>query len=573
MKLSESDLEAQYPKMPSIPSDIEISQNASMKQIPEIASLLDIDLAGLEQYGKYKAKIENSVWEQVKNNPDGKLILVTAITPTPAGEGKTCTSIGLAQAFGKLGIKHALALREPSMGPTFGIKGGAAGGGYSQVLPMEDINMHFTGDLHAIAAAHNLLSAVLDNSMHFDNPLDIDPEKVTWRRTIDLCDRQLRNCEIGLGSKFDGFPHKTGFDIVAASEIMTIVALALDMDDLRERLGRIVVAYNKAGKPVFARELDCIGSMCVILKDVLKPNLVQTCEHTPVFVHCGPFGNIAHGSNSVRATRLSLKLAPYVVTEAGFAADLGAEKFVNIKCRQAGLNPNACVLVATVRALKYHGGVEKEDLNTENLEALKTGCENLRTHAENVQKYGLPVVVAINRFPSDTPAELDTVRQYCEEIGVECSLSEVVAKGSEGGLDLAKKIKRVVDEKPGAPNYYYANTDSIKDKIQTVAREIYRADGVDYTEEADASILRLQENGLADWPICMAKTQASISDDPKKRNAPTGWRLQVRDVKVSNGAGFIVALTGKMMLMPGMPKQSAVQRIDIDSEGRITGLS
>ena len=573
MKLSESDLEAQYPKMPSIPSDIEISQNASMKQIPEIASLLDIDLAGLEQYGKYKAKIENSVWEQVKDNPDGKLILVTAITPTPAGEGKTCTSIGLAQAFGKLGIKHALALREPSMGPTFGIKGGAAGGGYSQVLPMEDINMHFTGDLHAIAAAHNLLSAVLDNSMHFDNQLDIDPEKVTWRRTIDLCDRQLRNGEIGLGSKFDGFPHKTGFDIVAASEIMTIVALALDMDDLRERLGRIVVAYNKAGKPVFARELDCIGSMCVILKDVLKPNLVQTCEHTPVFVHCGPFGNIAHGSNSVRATRLSLKLAPYVVTEAGFAADLGAEKFVNIKCRQAGLNPNACVLVATVRALKYHGGVEKEDLNTENLEALKTGCENLRTHAENVLKYGLPVVVAINRFPSDTPAELDTVRRYCEEIGVECSLSEVVAKGSEGGLDLAKKIKRVVDEKPGAPNYYYANTDSIKDKIQTVAREIYRADGVDYTEEADASILRLQENGLADWPICMAKTQASLSDDPKKRNAPTGWRLQVRDVKVSNGAGFIVALTGKMMLMPGMPKQSAVQRIDIDSEGRITGLS
>ena len=573
MKLSESDLEAQYPEMPSIPSDIEISQNASMKQIPEIASMLDIDLDGLEQYGKYKAKIENSVWEQVKDNPDGKLILVTAITPTPAGEGKTCTSIGLAQAFGKLGIKHALALREPSMGPTFGIKGGAAGGGYSQVLPMEDINMHFTGDLHAIAAAHNLLSAVLDNSMHFDNSLDIDSEKVTWRRTIDLCDRQLRNGEIGLGSKFDGFPHKTGFDIVAASEIMTIVALALDMDDLRERLGRIVVAYNNTGKPVFASELDCIGSMCVILKDALKPNLVQTCEHTPVFVHCGPFGNIAHGSNSVRATRLSLKLAPYVVTEAGFAADLGAEKFVNIKCRQAGLNPNACVLVATVRALKYHGGVEKEDLNTENLEALKTGCENLRTHAENVQKYGLPVVVAINRFPSDTPAELDTVRQYCEEIGVECSLSEVVAKGSEGGMDLAKKIKRVVDENPGAPNYYYANTDSIKDKIQTVAREIYRADGVDYTEEADASILRLQENGLSDWPICMAKTQASLSDDPKKRNAPTGWRLQVRDVKVSNGAGFIVALTGKMMLMPGMPKQSAVQRIDIDSEGRITGLS
>jgi len=573
MKLPKSDLETQYPKMPNIPSDIEISQNASMKQIPEIASMLDIEIDGLEQYGKYKAKIENDVWEKVKDNPDGKLILVTAITPTPAGEGKTCTSIGLAQAFGKLGIKHALALREPSMGPTFGIKGGAAGGGFSQVLPMEDINMHFTGDLHAIAAAHNLLSAVLDNSIHFDNPLDIDFEKVTWRRTIDICDRQLRNSEIGLGSKFDGFPHKTGFDIVAASEIMTIVALALNMDDLRKRLGRIVVAYNNSGKPVFARELDCVGSMCVILKDVLKPNLVQTCEHTPVFVHCGPFGNIAHGSNSVRATRLSLKLAPYVVTEAGFAADLGAEKFVNIKCRQAGLNPNACVLVATVRALKYHGGVEKEDLNAENLEALKTGCENLRIHAENVQKYGLPVVVAINRFPLDTPAELDIVRQYCEKIGVECSLSEVVNKGSEGGLDLAKKIKRIVDESPGAPSYYYSDTDSIKDKIQTVAREIYRADGVDYTEEADASIIRLQENGLSNWPICMAKTQASLSDDPKKRNAPTGWRLQVRDVKVSNGAGFIVALTGKMMLMPGMPKLSAVQRINIDSKGRITGLS
>jgi formate--tetrahydrofolate ligase len=559
--------------MPRIPSDIEISQKAEMKQIPEIASMLDINQDGLEQYGKYKAKIENSVWESVKNNPDGKLILVTAITPTPAGEGKTCTSIGLAQALGILGVKHSLALREPSMGPTFGIKGGAAGGGYSQVLPMEDINMHFTGDLHAIAAAHNLLSAVLDNSMHFENPLEIDHEKVTWRRTIDLCDRQLRNGEIGLGSKFDGFPHKTGFDIVAASEVMTIVALALDLDDLRERLGRIVVAYNKSGKPVFARELNCIGSMCVILKDVLKPNLVQTCEHTPVFVHCGPFGNIAHGSNSVRATRLSLKVAPYVITEAGFAADLGAEKFVNIKCRQAGLEPNACVLVATIRALKYHGGVEKEELSIENLEALKTGCENLRTHTENVQKYGLPVVVAINRFPSDTPAELDIVREFCEQIGVECSLSEVVARGGEGGLDLAKKIKRIVDETPGAPNYYYDNSDSIKDKIKTIATEIYRADGVDYTEEAEASINRLEENGLAEWPICMAKTQASLSDDPKKRNAPRGWRLQVRDVKVSNGAGFIVALTGKMMLMPGMPKESAVQRIDIDSEGRITGLS
>ncbi|MFL2739337.1 MAG: formate--tetrahydrofolate ligase [Proteobacteria bacterium] len=556
-----------------MPSDIEISQNAVMKPIAEIAPQLGISNDDLEQFGKYKAKIENNVWESVKDRPDGKLILVTAVTPTPAGEGKTCTSIGLAQAFGQLGVKHALALREPSMGPTFGIKGGAAGGGYSQVLPMEDINMHFTGDLHAIAAAHNLLSAVLDNSMHFDNPLKIDPEKVTWRRTIDLCDRQLRNGEIGLGSKFDGFPHKTGFDIVAASEVMTIMALAADIEDLRERLGRIVVAYNTSGKPVFARELNCIGSLCVILKDALKPNLVQTCEHTPVLVHCGPFGNIAHGSNSVSATRLALKLAPYVVTEAGFAADLGAEKFVNIKCRQAGLKPNGAILVATIRALKFHGGVEKDELSTENLNALKTGCENLRTHAENVQKYGLPVVVAINRFPTDTPEELEIVRKFCDDMGVQSSLSEVVAKGGEGGIDLANKIKKIVDENPGTPNFYYKNSDPIKSKIETIAMEIYRADGVDYTEEAEKSIKILEENGLADWPICMAKTQASLSDDPKKRNAPRAWRLQVRDVKVSNGAGFIVALTGKMMLMPGMPRESAVQKIDIDQNGRITGLS
>ncbi len=573
MANNQNDLEEQYSELPSIPSDIEISQNAVMKPIAEIAPQLGISNDDLEQFGKYKAKIENNVWESVKDRPDGKLILVTAVTPTPAGEGKTCTSIGLAQAFGQLGVKHALALREPSMGPTFGIKGGAAGGGYSQVLPMEDINMHFTGDLHAIAAAHNLLSAVLDNSMHFDNPLKIDPEKVTWRRTIDLCDRQLRNGEIGLGSKFDGFPHKTGFDIVAASEVMTIMALAADIEDLRERLGRIVVAYNTSGKPVFARELNCIGSLCVILKDALKPNLVQTCEHTPVLVHCGPFGNIAHGSNSVSATRLALKLAPYVVTEAGFAADLGAEKFVNIKCRQAGLKPNGAILVATIRALKFHGGVEKDELSTENLNALKTGCENLRTHAENVQKYGLPLVVAINRFPTDTPEELEIVRKFCDDMGVQSSLSEVVAKGGEGGIDLANKIKKIVDEKPGTPNFYYKNSDPIKSKIETIAMEIYRADGVDYTEEAEKSIKILEENGLADWPICMAKTQASLSDDPKKRNAPRGWRLQVRDLKVSNGAGFIVALTGKMMLMPGMPRESAVQMIDIDQNGRITGLS
>ena len=398
-----------YQPLPNIPADIEISQKAEMKPIQDIASKLNLNEEDLEVYGKYKAKLEDQSWERIKDRPDGKLILVTAVTPTPAGEGKTCTSIGLAQAFGKLGVEHALALREPSMGPTFGIKGGAAGGGYSQVLPMEDINMHFTGDLHAIAAAHNLLAAVVDNSMHFDNPLDLDPDRVTWRRTLDVCDRQLRNCEAGLGSKFDGFPHSTGFDIVAASEVMTIMALAKDMEDLRERLGRIVVGYNRSGKPVFARELNCIGSLCVILKDALKPNLVQTTEHTPVMIHCGPFGNIAHGCNSVRATKMALKLAPYVVTEAGFAADLGAEKFIHIKCRQAGLNPNAAVLVATIRALKFHGGVEKENLGVENVEALREGCQNLKTHAENVRKYGLPVVVAINRFPTDTDEELSLI--------------------------------------------------------------------------------------------------------------------------------------------------------------------
>ncbi|MEC8156982.1 MAG: formate--tetrahydrofolate ligase, partial [SAR324 cluster bacterium] len=540
-----------------MPADIEISQKAEMKPIQDIASKLNLNEEDLEVYGKYKAKLEDQSWERIKDRPDGKLILVTAVTPTPAGEGKTCTSIGLAQAFGKLGVEHALALREPSMGPTFGIKGGAAGGGYSQVLPMEDINMHFTGDLHAIAAAHNLLAAVVDNSMHFDNPLDLDPDRVTWRRTLDVCDRQLRNCEAGLGSKFDGFPHSTGFDIVAASEVMTIMALAKDMEDLRERLGRIVVGYNRSGKPVFARELNCIGSLCVILKDALKPNLVQTTEHTPVMIHCGPFGNIAHGCNSVRATKMALKLAPYVVTEAGFAADLGAEKFIHIKCRQAGLNPNAAVLVATIRALKFHGGVEKENLGVENVEALREGCQNLKTHAENVRKYGLPVVVAINRFPTDTDEELETVRLFCESIGVDCELSEVVARGGDGGIELAKTVKRLVDETPGAPSYLYNLEDNLKTKIEAVAREIYRADGVDYTEEAEASIARLEENQLDQWPVCMAKTQSSLSDDPKKKNAPRGWRLQVRDVKVSNGAGFIVALTGKMMLMPGMPKEAA----------------
>ena len=562
-----------YTDLPKIPSDIEISQGATMKPITEIATALGLGEDDLELYGKYKAKVSDDVWQRVKDGPDGKLILVTAISPTPAGEGKTCTSIGLAQAFGQLGVKHALALREPSMGPTFGIKGGAAGGGYSQVLPMEDINMHFTGDLHAIATAHNLLSSVMDNSIHFDNPLDIDLENITWRRTIDLCDRQLRNCEVGLGSKFDGFAHKTGFDIVAASEIMTIMALAKDMADLRERIGRIVVAYNRSNKPVFARELNCVGSMCVILRDALQPNLVQTTEHTPVFIHCGPFGNIAHGCNSVRATRLSLKLAPYVITEAGFAADLGAEKFLHIKCRQADLTPSAGVLVATVRALKYHGGIEKEALGIENVKAVRIGCANLQTHAENVQKYGIPVVIALNRFPTDTPAELDAVQEFCASMGVDCALSEVVARGGDGGIELAKKVKALADNSVGERVSLYDLKDPIKTRIETLAREVYRADGVDFTPEAEAAIVRLEQNDLSEWPICMAKTQASLSDDSKQRNAPRGWRLQVREVKVSNGAGFIIVVTGKMMLMPGMPKQSAVNLIDIDESGRISGLS
>ena len=568
---TQSELAKKYPPLPSIPSDVAISQSADLKHIRDVAKQLDLTEDDLEFYGKSKAKIESSVWDRLKDKPDGKLILVTAITPTPAGEGKTCTSIGLAQAMGEKGLAHCLALREPSMGPTFGIKGGAAGGGYAQVLPMEDINMHFTGDLHAIAAAHNLLAAVIDNTMNFDNPLDL--QTVTWRRTIDLCDRQLRNCEVGLGGKNNGFPHTTGFDIVAASEIMTIMALATDMEDLRDRLNRIVIGYNSEDKPVFAKDAGCIGALCVILKDAIKPNLVQTHANTPALIHCGPFGNIAHGCNSVRATKLALKMASYVITEAGFAADLGAEKFINIKCRQAGLTPNGAVLVATVRALKYHGGIELKDLSTENVEALVTGCENMKTHAENVKKMGLPVVVAINRFPTDTPAELQAVRDYCDMIGVDCAISEVVARGGAGGVELVEKIVDIVNERPGAPNYLYKSEDSIKDKVERVATEIYRAEGVDFAELALEQIGRLEENGLDQLPICMAKTQSSISDDKKRRNAPTGWRLQVREVKVSNGAGFIVVVTGWIMLMPGMPKESAVTRIDIDADGTISGLS
>ncbi|MEM7392231.1 MAG: formate--tetrahydrofolate ligase, partial [Verrucomicrobiota bacterium] len=547
--------------LPRIPSDIEISQAATLSPIGGIAEKAGILPGELEPYGHTKAKISLSLLDRLKDNPDGKLILVTAMTATRAGEGKTVTSIGLAQAFGELGVDHMLCLREPSLGPTFGIKGGAAGGGYAQVLPMEDINMHFTGDLHAITAAHNLLAAVIDNHIHYDNELQIDPDRVIWRRSIDLCDRQLRNCEIGLGSGFDGFPHRSGFDITAASEVMAVLALSHDANDLRARLERMVVAYNTSGKPVFARDLNCIGAMCVLLKDALKPNLVQTIEQTPSLIHCGPFANIAHGCNSVLATRLGLKMAEYVVTEAGFAADLGAEKFLNIKCRQAGLKPAAVVLVVTCRALKMHGGVEMEEINNESVDAVVAGFENARVHAENLAKFGMKVVVAINRFPSDTEAEIDAVAKTCEEMGVVSAVSDVAALGGKGGTEMARKVLDLIENDPSDYHPLYDEKEPIKTKIETLAREIYRADGVDYTEQAEEMIGQLEQDGFDQLPLCVAKTQLSISDDAKKLGAPSGYRLKVKDLKLSNGAGFIVVVTGKILLMPGMPRIPTVEKI------------
>lgn len=560
-------------QLPKIPPDIEIAQDAKMKPIAEVAAKLGLEPDDLELYGKTKAKISTDVWDRVKDRPDGKLILVTAMTATRAGEGKTVTSIGLALGMGKLGLKHCLCLREPSLGPTFGIKGGAAGGGYAQVLPMEDINMHFTGDLHAITAAHNLLAAVVDNHVNFDNELKVDQERIVWRRVMDLCDRQLRYCEVGLRGKANGFPHSSGFDITASSEVMAVCALATDRKDLEERLGRMVVAYDQSGAPLYARQFDCIGAMSVLLRDTLSPNLVQTTEHTPAFVHCGPFANIAHGCNSVLATKMALKLSDYVVTEAGFAADLGAEKFLDIKCRQANLTPDAAVLVVTARALKMHGGVELGDLGTENLDALRDGLANVKTHLENLAKYKIPVVVAINRFPKDTESELRAIEAFCKDLGVESAISEVAARGGDGGIELATKVKAVADAGTGSYAPLYDVDQPLKKKIETIATEIYRADGVEYEEGAEETIAQLEAQGFGNLPLCIAKTQLSISDDPKKLGAPTGWKLRVRTAKVSNGAGFVVVVTGKVLLMPGMPRQNAAAKIGMDDDGRIYGLS
>lgn len=553
-------------------SDIQIAQEATMLPIKEVAASIGIEEDDLELYGKYKAKISDELIEKSKNNPDGKLILVTAINPTPAGEGKTTTSVGLGQAFGKLGKKALIALREPSLGPCFGIKGGAAGGGYAQVVPMEDLNLHFTGDFHAITSANNLLAALLDNHIQQGNELGIDPRQIVWKRCLDMNDRVLRNVVVGLGSKMDGMVREDHFVITVASEIMAILCLADDMNDLKRRLGRIIVAYTFDGKPITAEDLQAVGSMAALLKDALKPNLIQTLEHTPAIVHGGPFANIAHGCNSVRATKTALKLADYVITEAGFGADLGAEKFFDIKCRKAGLHPDAVVLVATIRALKYNGGVPKDQLSEENLDALKKGIVNLEKHIENLQKYGVPVVVTLNSFITDTKAETDFVEQFCKERGCEFALSEVWEKGGEGGIALANKVLETLETKESNFKLLYDDDLSLKEKIETVAREIYGADGVTYSAAAEKELKRITDLGLDKFPVCMAKTQYSLSDDAKKLGRPSGFTINVREVYVSAGAGFVVAINGSIMTMPGLPKKPAAYQIDVDDNGVITGL-
>ena len=553
-------------------SDIEIAQEAELVHIKEVAEKLGINEDELEFYGKYKAKISDELWESVKDREDGKLVLVTAINPTPAGEGKTTTSIGLGEAMALLGKKAVLALREPSLGPCFGIKGGAAGGGYAQVVPMEDLNLHFTGDFHAITSANNLLAALLDNHIQQGNQLGIDPRQVVWKRCMDMNDRALRNIVIGLGSKMDGMVREDHFVITVASEIMAILCLADDMNDLKRRLGRIIVAYTFDGKPVTAEDLQAVGSMAALLKDALKPNLIQTLEHTPAIVHGGPFANIAHGCNSVRATKTALKLADYVITEAGFGADLGAEKFFDIKCRKAGLHPDAVVLVATIRALKYNGGVPKDQLSEENLDALKKGIVNLEKHIENLQKYGVPVVVTLNSFITDTKAETDFVEQFCKERGCEFALSEVWEKGGEGGIALANKVLETLETKESNFKLLYDDDLSLKEKIETVAREIYGADGVTYSAAAEKELKRITDLGMDKFPVCMAKTQYSLSDDAKKLGRPSGFTINVREVYVSAGAGFVVAINGSIMTMPGLPKKPAAYQIDVDDNGVITGL-
>lgn len=553
-------------------SDIEIAQEAVMLPIQEVAAQLDLTEDDLELYGKYKAKLSDDCLRRFSDQPDGKLILVTAINPTPAGEGKTTTSVGLGEAFGKLGKKAVLALREPSLGPCFGIKGGAAGGGYAQVVPMEDLNLHFTGDFHAITSANNLLAALLDNHIQQGNVLGIDPRQVVWKRCMDMNDRVLRHIVVGLGAKADGMVREDHFVITVASEIMAILCLADDMTDLKRRLGKIIVAYTFDGKPVTADDLQATGAMAALLKDAMKPNLIQTLEHTPALVHGGPFANIAHGCNSVRATKAALKMADYVITEAGFGADLGAEKFFDIKCRKAGLHPDVVVLVATVRALKYNGGVAKADLAQENLEALKRGIVNLEKHIENLQKYGVPVVVTLNSFVTDTEAETSYVEEFCRERGCDFALSEVWEKGGEGGVALAQKILDTLETKESHFKPLYDDEMSLEDKINTIAREIYGADGVDFAPAAKRELDRITSMGMGDFPVCMAKTQYSLSDDAKKLGRPEHFRINVREVYVSAGAEFVVAVTGNIMTMPGLPKVPAANGIDVTDDGVITGL-
>ena len=553
-------------------TDIEIAQEAVMKPITEVAAALDITQDELELYGKYKAKLSSELWEKIKDRKDGKLVLVTAINPTPAGEGKTTTTVGLGEAMAKLGKKAVIALREPSLGPCFGIKGGAAGGGYAQVVPMEDLNLHFTGDFHAITSANNLLAALLDNHIQQGNALNIDTRQIVWKRCLDMNDRVLRNIVVGLGSKMDGFVREDHFVITVASEIMAILCLANDMKDLKERLGKIIVAYNMDGDPVTAADLHAVGSMAALLKDALKPNMIQTLEHTPALVHGGPFANIAHGCNSVQATKMALKMADIAITEAGFGADLGAEKFFDIKCRMAGLHPDAAVLVATVRALKYNGGVAKADLAAPNLEAVKKGICNLEKHIENLQKYGVPVVVTLNAFVTDTEEEVAYIRSFCEARGCAFALSEVWAKGGEGGKALAEKVIETLETKTSSFHPIYEDDCSLKDKIETVAKEIYGADGVTYAPAAQKMVKKIEDMGFGHLPVCMAKTQYSLSDDASRLGRPEGFTVNVREVYVSAGAGFVVAITGAIMTMPGLPKVPAANGIDVSEDGVITGL-
>lgn len=553
-------------------TDIEIAQQANMKKIGEIAKELSIEEDDIEYYGHYKAKLSEELFKKLENKPDGKLILVTAINPTPAGEGKTTISVGLAEAMGRIGKNAVLALREPSLGPVFGIKGGAAGGGYAQVVPMEDINLHFTGDMHAITAANNLLCAMLDNHMQQGNELRIDQRRIMIKRVLDMNDRALRNIVIGLGGKVDGIPRSDSFQITVASEVMAILCLSADLADMKERLGKILVAYDLDGNPVYAKDLGANGAMTALLKDALKPNLVQTLENTPAFIHGGPFANIAHGCNSIRATRLALKLGDYCITEAGFGSDLGAEKFFDIKCRYGNLKPDCVVLVATVRALKYNGGVAKSELTQENLDALSKGIVNLQVHIENMQKYGVPVVVAINRFATDTDAELAFVQEFCQKLGADFSLAEVFAKGGEGGKDLAEQVCKTIETKRSDFHVLYDTELSIPEKIEKIAKEIYRADGVNITAQAAKAIAQIEALGHGDLPVCIAKTQYSLSDDPTMLGKPENFKITVRDVTLSAGAGFIVVLTGNIMTMPGLPKSPAALRIDCDNDGNITGL-